>query len=155
MFFQPKIFKIIFPSLGQKSLSKMYIIPWRIFQNLTGPLEALCTGSRPSVVEDWYRFLNHNKLFKECLSKTFKDLRCNSDIQVVTRCCPMLPSRNPLKLRPPESRGISRKFPVQGRQATSFIATIPPNVCQLPTNIDTSNSITNCVELVSNHYYQT
>ena len=25
----------------QKSLSKIYIIPWRIFQNLTGPLKAL------------------------------------------------------------------------------------------------------------------
>ena len=36
------------------------------------------TGSRPSVVDDWYRFLTHNKLFKEHLSKNFKDIRCNS-----------------------------------------------------------------------------
>ena len=36
------------------------------------------TGSRPSVVDGWYRFPTHNKLLKERFSKTFEDLRCNS-----------------------------------------------------------------------------
>ena len=40
-FSQPKIFKIIFSFLGQKIAFKNIIIPWRIFQNLTGPLKAL------------------------------------------------------------------------------------------------------------------
>ena len=31
------------------------------------------TGSRPSVVDDWYRFPTYNKLFIERFSKTFKE----------------------------------------------------------------------------------
>ena len=51
-FSQPKIFKIIFSFLGQK----IYIIPWRIFQNLTGLLKALCNANSQYIHEpDLYR----------------------------------------------------------------------------------------------------
>ena len=40
----------------------------------------LDTGSRPSIVDDGYRFLTYNKLFIERSSKIFEDLRCNSAI---------------------------------------------------------------------------
>ena len=37
------------------------------------------TGSKPSVVDGRQRFQAYDKLFKERFSKTFEDLRCNSD----------------------------------------------------------------------------
>ena len=36
------------------------------------------TGSRPRVVDDWYRFPTSNKCFVEHSSKIFEDLCCNS-----------------------------------------------------------------------------
>ena len=36
------------------------------------------TGSRPSVVDNFYRFPTYNNLFTERSSKIFEDLRCNS-----------------------------------------------------------------------------
>ena len=43
----------------------------------------LDTGSKPSVVYDWYRFPNFNKLFTEHSSKIFKELRCNSVLKIL------------------------------------------------------------------------
>ena len=37
-----KFSKLFFLFKDKKLLSKIYLIPWRIFQNLTGPLKALC-----------------------------------------------------------------------------------------------------------------
>ena len=40
-FFPAKNFHFLFQD--KKSLPKIYVIPWRIFQNFTHPLKALCT----------------------------------------------------------------------------------------------------------------
>merc|ERR1712131_362919 len=41
---EPVKVQIVCPTMDKKSLSKIYIISWRIFQNLTGPLKALWLG---------------------------------------------------------------------------------------------------------------
>ena len=57
-------------SLINRNLYNQWISKWTID-----------TGSRPSVVDSWYRFPTYNKLFKERFSITFKDLRCNSEMK--------------------------------------------------------------------------
>ena len=48
-FSQPKIFKIIFSFLGQKLLSKIYIMPWRIFFQNRLPFKSTVEGIVPVI----------------------------------------------------------------------------------------------------------
>ena len=58
VFFPAKNFQnYFFLFQDKKSLSKIYIIPWRIFQNLTGPLKSLCS---------LFSFLQHPCLYTLC-----------------------------------------------------------------------------------------